>query len=471
MLRFVEGSDSNQVGRREFLRLGVAGLGVGLAGLRAAAGPGRGGLGFGKARSVVLVYASGGQSQVDLWDMKPDAPEEIRGAFQPIATSVPGVRICEHLPQTARVAHLFTILRSVSHDDLDHGTATYLALTGRFYSRKSGNPPPAPTDQPTYGAVLHRVRPARHFPHTAVHVNGPAQVPEILAPGQFAGLLGRGCEPLLVGDPSGDGVSVRGLDPLPELPPVRVENRRSLLAALDRYRAGLAGSRALTEMGTSYRQAYDLLAARQVRRAFDLTQEPLALRERYGPNRSGQSLLLARRLVEAGVPWITVMWNHNNRGQDKKPDSTDDYGWDTHNDIFEALKVHLLPRFDRSFSAFLLDLEQRGLLDSTLVVCLGEFGRAPRVALEPRFAGATPGRKHWAAVYSVVAAGAGVKRGGVVGASDRIGAYPQSTPVGPWDVAATMFAALGVDPSAHYTDTAGRLLTVTDGRPVHALYG
>src|SRR5262249_32175418 len=160
-------------------------------------------------------------------------------------------------------------------------------------------------------------------------------------------------------------------------------------------------------------------------------QEPRAVRERYGLNRSGQSLLLARRLVEAGVPWITVMWNHNNRGQDRHPDSTDDYGWDTHNDIFEALEVHLLPRFDLSFSALLWDLEQRGLLGSTLVVCLGEFGRAPRVAQERTFAGTTPGRKHWAAVYSAVVAGAGVTRGGIVGASDAAGAYPQSTPFGP----------------------------------------
>lgn len=467
MLRFVD--QSRTIGRREFLRLGAVGLG--LAGLHSsAAQPRRNGGAFGKAKSVVLVYASGGQSQIDTWDPKPDAPEEIRGDFRTIATAIPGVRLCEHLPHTARVANLFTILRSVSHDDLDHGSATYLALTGRFHAKKSGNPLPSPNDQPTYGAVLHRVRPARHFPNSAVHINGPAQVPEILAPGQFAGALGRGCEPLLIGDPSGDGVAVRGLDPLPELPPVRVDSRRSLLESLDRYRVELDGQRAVGEMAASYRQAYDLLAARQVRSAFDLSREPRTLRERYGLNRSGQSLLLARRLVEAGVPWITVIWNHNNRGQDKRPDSTDDYGWDTHNDIFEALKVHLLPRFDQSFSAFLLDLEQRGLLDSTLVVCMGEFGRAPHIALERNFAGSSPGRKHWASVYSIVAAGAGVMRGGVVGSSDRMGAYPQEHPVGPWDVAATMFAALGVDPSMHYTDAAGRLFTVTDGRPIDALW-
>ena len=172
-------------------------------------------------------------------------------------------------------------------------------------------------------------------------------------------------------------------------------------------------------MKALYRQAYTLLADPRCRSAFDLGREPMALRERYGLHRSGQACLLARRLVEAGVPFITVVWNHCNRGQDKSTEP-DSYGWDTHNDIFEALRNPLLPRFDQSFSALLEDLKQRGLLDSTLVVCMGEFGRAPLVALEPKFAGATPGRKHWAGVYSVVLAGAGVAGGGVYGASDRL---------------------------------------------------
>src|SRR5208283_5264439 len=188
------------------------------------------------------------------------------------------------------------------------------------------------------------------------------------------------------------------------------------------------------------------LDAPRCRQAFDLSQEPEAVRDRYGRHRSGQACLLGRRLVEAGLPWVTVLWNHNIRGQDKEPHETDLYGWDTHNDIFDALKDHLLPRFDLSFSTLLEDMEERGLLDQTLVVCMGEFGRAPRVALERGFAGSTPGRKHWAAVYSIVMAGAGVAPGGVVGASDRQAAYPQSSPFGPWDVAATMFHALGIDP-------------------------
>jgi uncharacterized protein (DUF1501 family) len=223
-------------------------------------------------------------------------------------------------------------------------------------------------------------------------------------------------------------------------------------------------------MNAFYRQAYELLATRNCRDAFDLGKEPAAVRDRYGRNRSGQSCLLARRLVEAGVPWITVIWNHSNRGQDRAPGQIDWYGWDTHNDIFEVLRDHLLPRFDLSFSALLEDLDQRGLLDETLVVCMGEFGRAPEVAVEARFAGNSPGRKHWAAVYSIVLAGAGVARGGLVGASDRIAAYPSSTPYGPWDVAATMFAALGIDPAVHYTDATGRTFPLTTGRPIQELY-
>jgi uncharacterized protein (DUF1501 family) len=180
--------------------------------------------------------------------------------------------------------------------------------------------------------------------------------------------------------------------------------------------------------------------------------------------------LLARRLVEAGVPYINVIWNHSNRGQDDQPDETDLYGWDTHNDIFDALQNRLLPRFDQSFSALIEDLDQRGLLDETLVVCMGEFGRAPRIALEAKFKGATPGRKHWATAYSIALAGAGVQRGAVVGASDRLGGEPITERYGPWDVAATMFHALGIDPHGHYKDTQSRPYAITQGKPIEALY-
>jgi hypothetical protein len=456
--------------RRAFLRLSAAGLGtLPFAWLaRASAGVGAGTPGFGRAKSVLLVYASGGQSQLDTWDPKPHAPEEIRGAFGTIATTVPGLRFCEHLPRVARLADRFTVLRTVAHDDLDHGSATYLTLTGVPHPQKSSNPPPRSTDYPTLGAVLTRVRPASQLPHSAVTVNGPLLVPEAISPGLNAGFLGRGCEPLLIGDVADESAAVRGLDALPDLSADRLRERRDLLHSLDQPGSVDPAEKAL---GTSCEKAYALLASRAGRQAFDLSREPLTLRERYGMHRSGQACLLGRRLVEAGVPWVTVLFNHSIRGQDKYPESTDWYGWDTHNDIFESLRVHLLPRFDRTFATLLEDMEERSLLEETLVVCMGEFGRAPRVALEPRFAGATPGRKHWAGVYSIVLAGAGIGRGGVVGASDRIGAYPGSTPYGPWDVAATLFAALGIDPATHYTDPAGRPYVVCTGKPIGAVYG
>jgi uncharacterized protein (DUF1501 family) len=462
---------AGRLSRRDVLRLGgLAGLGMLTPASDASPAARATSPGHGRARSVLVIYTSGGMSQLDTWDPKPDAPEEIRGAFRTIPTAVPGTLFGEHLPRVARLADRFTIVRSVSHEDTDHGSATYLTMTGHYHARRSSNPLPRPIDMPTTGAIVHRVRPARGLPCSAVHVNGPLLSPEVPSPGQFAGLLGRSCEPLLLGDVSQDEELVPGLEPLPELPTVRLARRRSLLQAIDGFRADTAGNPALLDMSESYRAAYAFLGSAAGRRAFDLGQEPAAVRERYGLYRTGQACLLARRLVEAGVPYITVFFNHLIRGQDRDPLDTDVYGWDTHNDIFEALEHHLLPRFDQSFAALLTDLEQRGLLDQTLVVCMGEFGRAPLVALEPNFAGATPGRKHWAAAYSIVTAGAGVAKGGVVGASDRRGAYPRTRPIGPWDVTATMFDALGIDPAAHYRDSENRPYVVCDGTPIGEIY-
>jgi hypothetical protein len=358
----------------------------------------------------------------------------------------------------------------MSHDDLDHGSACYLALTGQFHPRKSSNPPPRPTDYPTLGALVQRIRPIPRLPHSAIHLNGPLLVPDVPSPGQFGGFLGRGVEPLQLGDVR-EGVSeLRGLEPRDDLPDVRLDRRRSLLRNLEAYRRGLEMDRAALDANIHRRLAYELLAAPECRSAFDLTREPHSIRERYGLHSAGQACLLARRLVEAGVPYINVFFNPSIRGQDHAPDDTDVYGWDTHNDIFEALKDHLLPRFDQTFSVLLEDLEQRGLLDSTLVVCMGEFGRAPIVALEKRFAGSTPGRKHWPACYSIVMAGAGVARGKIVGTSDRLAAYPASASYSPADLAATLFHALGIDPEEHYRDTLDRPIRLTEGRPIRGVY-
>jgi len=471
VLRFINETDAFGINRRELLRLGgLAGLGL-LARNANAASPRRDAVsGFGRARSVLIVYTSGGMSQLETWDPKPDAPEEIRGAFGTIPTRLPGVRFGEHMPRVAGIANRLSIVRSLSHDDTDHGSATYLALTGHFHARKSSNPLPRPIDLPTYGSIVHRVRPSRTFPCSAVHVNGPVLVPEIVSPGQFAGLLGRGCEPVSLSDVTHGPQEVAGLEPLPDLPPVRLRERRGLLNTIDGYRRDLERNRALLDMSEVYRSAYSFLGSDTGRLAFDLNQESPALRERYGLHRSGQACLLGRRLIEAGVPYVCVFFNHTIRGQDRDASDTDLYGWDTHNDIFESLRDHLLPRFDRSFSTLLLDLEQRGLLEQTLVVCMGEFGRAPQVALESNFAGGAPGRKHWAAAYSAAFAGAGVRPGTVVGATDRSAAYPRTRPIAPWDVAATLFHSLGIDPAGHFQDSTGRPYPICQGTPIRELF-
>ena len=475
MLRFLcdERRSAGRFTRREWLRLGgLAGLGALAPGRLTPAfgsGPALGTPGFGRAKSVLLIFTGGGMSQLDTWDPKPAAPAEIRGEFSSIPTAVPGTRVCEHLPGLARLADRFAVVRSMSHDDVDHGSATYLALTGQFHARKSSNPPPAPADFPTYGAILKRVRPSQRFPYTAVHVNGPVLTPREAGPGQFGGLLGRAHEPLVLGNVL-DEATMPGLEPQADMPAVRQEARRSLLEAIDGRLSQWRQTPALLQQDALYRQAFAFLDSSRYRQAFDLTKEPIRVRERYGPNRTGQACLLARRLIEVGVPWVTVMWNHMIRGQDATPTPEDEYGWDTHNDIFPTLREHLLPRLDRTLSALLEDLGQRGLLQQTLVVCMGEFGRAPRVALEPGFAGVIPGRKHWAGAYSVLLAGAGVRGGKVVGASDAIGAYPNSAPYNPCDLAATMFAALGIDPAGHYHDMAARPYTISPGQPIEELY-
>lgn len=468
-------SKSRQLTRREWLRIGtLSGLGLGIKPNALKADNRTTGLdfsaGFGRAKSVIVLFASGGQSQLDTWDPKPDAPEAIRGEFSSISTSIPGVRFCEHMPAIAKLANRFTVIRCMSHDDLDHGSAIYLSLTGQFHPRKSSNLPPRPEDAPALGAILQRIRPNQRFPYSGIHLNGPVLIPDVPSPGQYGGFLGRTFEPLTVGDVTQPSTIMDGLEPLPELPAIRQSARSSLLNTVDHARHQFDMDRPTAAMEELYRQAYLLLQSPRCRQAFNLSQEPERVRDRYGRFRSGQACLLARRLVEAEVPLVTVFLNESIRGQDTAAGTTDAYGWDTHNDIFDSMKQHLLPRFDISVSALLEDLEARGLLDTTLVVCLGEFGRAPRVAAEPNFAGSSPGRKHWAAVYSIVFAGAGVGRGHIIGSSDRIGAYPETTPFSPGDVAATIFSSLGINPANHFTDVTGRPIPIATGRPIEELY-
>src|SRR5262249_44520601 len=275
--------------------------------------------------------------------------------------------------------------------------------------------------------------------------NGPLLAPKEPGAGQYGGFLGHAYDPLQIGAVADGSSLLTGMTMGTESSVRRLAERRTLWEHLDQY--GPYGNTLPTAHQDLMRKAYALIDSPRIRDAFDIGKESARTRDRYGRTRGGQACLLARRLVEAGVPWITVFFNHNIRGQDDHPELPDEYGWDTHNDIFVTMREHLLPTFDHGFSALLEDLEARGLLNDTLVVCMGEFGRAPLVAVEKNFKGSSPGRKHWAQCYSVLLAGAGIRRGAVYGSSDRHGAYPQSNPITPGDLAATLFHALAILPA------------------------
>jgi hypothetical protein len=291
-----------------------------------------------------------------------------------------------------------------------------------------------------------------------VQINGPLLVPELVSPGRSAGFLGRSWDPLDLGKPGHSQDFHRALESKVS------DERLNLLEKLDRRSPQPAEKGLLVARA----QATDFLQRPGIGTVFQLSQEKPEYHERYGKHPSGQACMLARRLVEAGVPWITVFYNESIRGQDKNPILTDAYGWDTHNDIFSALKEHLLPRFDRTISAFLDDLQDRGLLDQTLVVLMGEFGRAPRVAREAKFAGEYPGRKHWSSCYSIVLAGGGISAG-VYGESDRIAAFPKKDLVTPGDFSATLLSALGIESTAHYHDSEGRPYRAATGNAIPGL--
>jgi uncharacterized protein (DUF1501 family) len=258
------------------------------------------------------------------------------------------------------------------------------------------------------------------------------------------------------------------MSPRADLPANRLSERRDLVRNLET--AAHTTDRYPNSPAALAAQAYELMNTPRVRDAFDIDQEPAKVRNRYGRFRAGQACLMGRRLVEAGVPWVTVFFNHNIRGQDFHVGEGDHYGWDTHNDIFEDMKGELLPRFDHGFSALLEDLHERGLLKETLVVCMGEFGRAPLVAIEKTAGRGSPGRKHWAACYSVLLAGAGIAEGAVFGKSDKQAASVLDEPVSPGDLSATMFHALGIPADTHFSDLTNRPARIVSGNPVTKLF-
>jgi len=443
-----------RIPRRRLLEAGLAGpFGLSLPQWLAAADQPRSmpGYRFGQARSCVVIFLWGGPGQQDLWDPKPAAPSVVRSEFDPIATSVPGIRITDQLPHLSRQTRRFSIIRSMTHRDFEHGSAAYTALTGYPHPLPGTNTTAQPDDFPTYGSILTKLAPTSR-PVPDFVVLGPVMHQGARPPlaGQNAGFLGPGYDAFRIAeDPSSTDFAVSGVAPQEGLSDFRYAARQQLVQSFD----GRQPSRGIHADGLSelYRRAFGLLGSEQTRRAFRLDDELESLRDSYGRTKFGQSLLLARRLVEAQVPLITVNWSKLNADQ-----------WDTHASNYPRLRK-MLPPFDQSLAAFLQDLDDRGLLDETLVVCLGEFGRTAKVNEKA-------GRDHWPDCYSIVMAGGGIRGGSVYGASNRTASYPIQNDVAPWDIAATMYHLLGIHPETHIQNRQGQPLPVAKGQVVTGLF-
>ena len=443
--------------RREFLRVGglaTAGLSlpVLLESQAHAASDSRA-----KAKACIQLYMWGGPSQLETFDLKPHASEGFRSLFRPSATNVPGIQICEHLPRLARMADCYAILRSVTHTGVNHGTSAYHMLTGHIHATPGTLRHPSPSDYPSVGCA------ATRFGRQPSDLPSYVSLPSVLhdgdggeVPGQGPGFLGQRYAPFLVsGDPTRRDFSIDALRLPPEVDCSRIRRRISLLAALDKESECLERLPAVGEVNDHHSRAFRLLQSPTTQRAFNLAAEPDRVRDRYGWHHFGQSCLLARRLVEAGVPLVTVYWN--------APDIDDVQHWDTHKDSVNRLKNQLLPPFDQAMTALLEDLKARGLLDSTLVVWMGEFGRTPKI-------NKAGGRDHWGFCQSVLMAGGGVRGGQVYGSSDASAAYAAELPVSPDDLAATVFGSLGIGLDQHLQDALGRPQPLCTGKPVHGLF-
>lgn len=444
-----------RVSRREMLQVGgIAALGLGLPGLLRASTQATGLRPT--ADACILIFLNGGPSHLDMWDMKPDAPAEIRGEFKPIASTSPGVPVSEHLPRLARLMHHCTLIRSAHHSvNNAHAAAVYTSLTGHDRGDTTVAIGTGPQDYPAIGSVFGHYRPPKtpvvpyvSMPYiTAEGAGGPPQ------PGFFGGWLGRNRDPFFVlKDPSAADFGMPELALPSDVSTVRFGGRRDLVSQLGAIPGGLDRDRRLRDMDGFQAKAFDILTAPETQRAFRIDREDPKVRDAYGRNIYGQSVLLARRLIEAGTRAACISWAPNANAT-----------WDTHGNNFTSLKNTLLPQFDAAISSLLTDLEVRGMLERTLVVAMGEFGRSPKV-------NAAAGRDHWNFGYTLLLAGGGIKPGYVHGASDKIGARPQSDPVTPAEVVATIYRCLGIPHDLELRDQLNRPLTVVpNGLPIEAV--
>ncbi len=445
--------------RRDVLRVGGSGiLGLTLAqmfkaqGLSQEAAPAGGGPGWGKAKSVILVYLQGGPSHLDLWDPKENVPDNVRSAFKPISTKIPGVNFTELLPKLATVNDKFSMIRSMSYTPnglFNHTAAIYQMMTGYTTDKVSPSgqlEPPSPKDFPNFGSNIIRLKPSTEPMLPFVMLPRPLQESNVVGKSGTAGFLGKAFDPYTL-YPDGDDLDMSKMERIkiddlqlrPDVFALRLQRRASLRKALDAQMPELEKAVAGYHLDENYDRALNLIVSGRAREAFQLSAEPDKLRDSYGRNTFGQSLLLARRLVEAGTRVVEVIW--------PKVANSDNHSWDCHAGLFKRMKDQAAPMLDSGLSALFADLDDRGMLDSTLVVAVGEFGRSPQKGVSTSGNNNEPdGRDHWPYCYTSVIGGAGIKRGYVHGESDKTGSAPATDPMHPSELLATIYHAFGIDP-------------------------
>lgn len=411
------------ISRRGFLQVGMLGA-MGLSLPQVLAAQERNSQAGKRQRAVILLWLWGGPAHIDTFDMKPDAPLEYRGPFRPISTNVPGIQVCEYLPLLSKMADKYAILRTLSHETNDHGIAGTIGLTGK--AAVSGRV------LPSMGSVVSRLKGYKSPIGTFVTIGPGIQQGHRPVPGQGGGILGTSYDPFRIEYDEVSGIQVKDLNPPEQITADRLNRRQAFLKTVDKAQESLWGKSGGPLSGL-YEQAFNLVTSRGAKAIFDSDREPEKLRDRYGRHRFGQSCLMARRLVESGVPFVQVNWSTHVEAEEDYGDG----GWDHHYRNFEIMQDRHLWMFDQSFSALLDDLSQRGMLEDTLVVAMGEFGRSPKINEKA-------GRDHWNQCYSAVLAGGGVKGGQVIGVSDARAEFPVSRPLKPADVCLTVFDRLGI---------------------------
>ncbi|MBC8353106.1 MAG: DUF1501 domain-containing protein [Planctomycetes bacterium] len=467
MLRVLDHSlrRRGNINRREWLRIGgLNALGLSLPSVLSAAAQSSVGdtnhPTFGRAKNVIYLYMGGGAPQYETFDPKPNAPTDIRGSFKPIHTNVPGMDFCELLPRTARVADKLAVLRALSTNDNTHSTSGYWVLTGFKYTGTNAREI-QPTDWPHIGSVIQMLKPSETGPFSFAWLPEPIIAnPGVRISGQSAGFLGRRWDPqFFTCDPHRENFVVKEFELPDDLPTLRLSSRTSLLNQVDGYFRANEQSGQISEYNRLKQEALGILTTGKARKAFAIEEESVKNRQRYGNGKWGQSVLLARRLIEAGVRFVHVNWPR------EPGDLSSSFPtWDTHAQNDRRVKDVLCPQFDVGFSALLEDLDDRGLLDETLVVAAGEFGRTPKF-------NARGGRDHWGPVFSIALAGAGISGGQVYGASDAKGAYPHDGRVLPQELAATIFHLLGIGHNATMLDRSNRPIHICNGQPIYPILG